>query len=470
MKQFMLAGVSSGVGKTTMTLAVLKALSNLGYQVQPYKVGPDYIDTAYHSRITGRSSRNLDSFMVADSRALAWSYSKWHQAVDVAVVEGVMGLFDGLGTDRDCASSADVAKKLGIPVILVIDGKATSTSAAAMVHGFASFDPELALVGVLVNRVASEGHYQLIKGAIERYTSVPVLGYLPKDDCLELPSRHLGLIPDIELDYLEEQFERLGQLAQEHIAFEELLAKVDLPEQEMASPFVTKSYAPLTLAYAMDEAFHFYYEDNLDFLRQLGVNLIPFSPLTDQKLPEADAYYFGGGFPEIYAQQLMANASFRASVLEAHQAGYPIYAECGGLMYLGRALRIDGHDYEMVGIFDGLSIMTKKLKRFGYCQAEMQLDSLFGPKGTLVRGHEFHHSEFETEEMPVMNLEKSRDGQVVAQWQGGYQKKRTLASYLHVHFYQNQDLIHAWLTYIKEAKKDDIAGNLDSLSDGLAHR
>lgn len=465
MKQFMLAGVSSGVGKTTMTLAVLKALSNLGYQVQPYKVGPDYIDTAYHSRITGRSSRNLDSFMVSDSAALAWSYGKWHQAVDVAVVEGVMGLFDGLGTDRDCASSADVAKKLGIPVILVIDGKATSTSAAAMVHGFTSFDPELSLAGVLVNRVASEGHYQLIKGAIERYTSVPVFGYLPKEAGLELPSRHLGLIPDVELSGLEEQFERLGQLAQEHIDFKELLARVDLPEQEVALPFTIKSYAPLNLAYAMDEAFHFYYEDNLDFLRQLGVNLIPFSPLKDKELPKADAYYFGGGFPEIYAQQLMANASFRASALDAHQAGCPIYAECGGLMYLGRALRIDGRDYDMVGIFDGLSVMTKRLKRFGYCQAEMKEDSLFGPKGTLVRGHEFHHSEFETEEVPVMNLEKKRDGQVVAQWQGGYQKKRTLASYLHVHFYQNQDLIHHWLTYIKEAKKDDLTGNLDSLSD-----
>lgn len=452
MKQFMLAGVSSGVGKTTVTLGILKALSMMGLEVQPYKVGPDYIDTAYHSRIAKRQSRNLDSFMIPDARYLDWSYRKWHKDADVAVVEGVMGLFDGLGTDKDCASSADVAKKLGIPVVLVIDGKATSTSAAAMVHGFSTFDPDLEIAGVIINRVASQNHYDLIKGAIERYTDVEVLGYFPKNTAVELPSRHLGLIPDVEIAGLEKNFEILGQLATEHIDLERLLAKVEEDDKPQQNPFANADYAPLTLGYAMDDAFHFYYQDNLDLIEDLGVTLVPFSPLNDASLPEADAYYFGGGFPEIYAQDLMANASFRQSVLEAHEAGKPIYAECGGLMYLGKTLQTDDKSYDMVGIFEGVSVMTSRLKRFGYCQAETQVDSLFGPKGTLVRGHEFHHSVFETAEATVLNLTKTRDGQVVSEWTGGYQKGRTFASYLHVHLYQREALVHAWLSYIREAR------------------
>jgi len=298
MKQFMLAGVSSGVGKTTVTLGILKALADRGYQVQPYKVGPDYIDTAYHSRITKRPSRNVDSFMIPDDQSLAWSYYKWHGDADVAVVEGVMGLFDGLGTDKDCASSASVAKKLGIPVVLIIDGKATSTSAAAMVHGFATFDPDLDIAGVIINRVASHTHFELIKGAIERYTDVEVLGYLPKNATAELPSRHLGLIPDVEMDDLDRRFEELGAAAARHINLDRLLEKAELPDKRMTNPFHIRNDQPLTLAYALDDAFHFYYEDNLDFLRELNVRLVPFSPLKDKELPAADAYYFGGGFPE----------------------------------------------------------------------------------------------------------------------------------------------------------------------------
>lgn len=451
MKQLMLAGVSSGVGKTTVTLAVLKALSNKGYQVQPYKVGPDYIDTAYHSRITGCVSRNLDSFMMPDHKTLAWSYGKWHEAAQVALVEGVMGLFDGLGTDKDCASSAAVAKALGIPVVLIIDGKATSTSAAAVVHGFKTFDPDVFIAGVIINRVASQTHYDLIKRAIERYTGVEVFGYLPKQEAVELPSRHLGLIPDVEMDHLDKQFDLLGQLAERYIDLDRLLKRVDLEPLQLENPFKLTSYAPLTLAYALDDAFHFYYQDNLDFLKDLGVDLLPFSPLKDEKLPLADAYYFGGGFPEIYAEDLMANAGFRQSVLGAHDAGKPIYAECGGLMYLGRTLETANGCYDMVGIFDGVSRMTPRLRHFGYCQAKTKLDSLFGPKGSLIRGHEFHHSVFETDEEPVLAMEKVRDSQIVAQWAGGYQKKRTFASYLHVHFYQNEALLHNWLTYIQEA-------------------
>ncbi|HFI0344953.1 TPA: cobyrinate a,c-diamide synthase [Streptococcus suis] len=450
MKQFMLAGVSSGVGKTTVTLGILKALTEKGLRVQPYKVGPDYIDTAYHSRISKRISRNLDSFMIPDQAALDWSFRKWHQDVDIALVEGVMGLFDGLGTDKDCASSAAIAKKLDIPVVLIIDGKATSTSAAAMVHGFSTFDPDLTIAGVIINRVASQTHYELIKGAIERYTDVEVLGYFPKNIQVELPSRHLGLVPDVEMENLEKHFSILGQLAQDHIDLDRLLEKVDIAGEEPSNPFRTSKHFPLKIGYALDDAFHFYYEDNLDLLREYGVDLIPFSPLNDKELPEADAYYFGGGFPEVYAKELMENHSFRKSVLQAHQENKSIYAECGGLMYLGKELQTGEGSYDMVGIFDGVSLMTDRLKSFGYCQAKTQVRSLFGPKDTVVRGHEFHHSVFQTNEPTVLQLEKVRDGQVVSSWTGGYQTGKTFASYLHVHFYQNQLLLENWLRSIGE--------------------
>ena len=453
MKQFMLAGVSSGVGKTTVTLAVLKALTDMGYKVQPYKIGPDYIDTSYHSRITKNSSRNLDNFLIPDSNYLKWSYYRWHQNSDVAVVEGVMGLYDGLGTDKDCASSASVAKQLHLPVVLIIDGKSTSTSAAAIVHGFSSFDPGVNIVGVIVNRVASETHYQLIKGAIERYTDIEVLGYFPKNVQVELPSRHLGLIPDVEMDDLEEKFAILGEQAKKTIQFNRLLEKVDGASLELSSPFKFQHTIPLTIAYALDDAFHFYYEDNLDLLKNAEVTLIPFSPLKDQQLPEADAYYFGGGYPELFAKELSENLSFKQSVLEAHQKGISIYAECGGLMYLGKNLEIEGQVYEMVGIFDGTSVMTNGLKRFGYCFATTNEDSLFGPSGTEIRGHEFHHSIFNTSEKTVLDLRKERDGEVVSNWTGGYQKGKTFASYLHVHLYQNEQLLKSWIDYILESKK-----------------
>lgn len=445
MKQFLLAGTSSGVGKTTVTLAVLQALILKGYKVQPYKVGPDYIDTAYHSRISQRASRNLDMFMIPDVEALRGTYQEgWLQA-DIALVEGVMGLFDGLGTDRDCASSAAVAKRLGIPVILIVDGKSTSTSAAAVVKGFAEFDPDVAIVGVIINRVASQQHFELIKGAIERYTNVEVFGYLKKEDSFILPSRHLGLVPQEEMAELDQLFLDLGRRALETIAIDRILACCDSDIRPASLPFSTSVSLPLRLGYAQDEAFHFYYADNLSWLEKVGATLVPFSPLRDTRLPEADAYYFGGGFPEVFADQLAENVSFRQSVLEAHQAGKPIYAECGGLMYLGEFLEVEGALHSMVGIFQGVSRMTKRLKRFGYCRAVCKEDTLFGPKGTIVLGHEFHHSIFETQEQPVLHLEKWRDGERVASWEGGYQKGNSFASYLHVHFYQSENLFYQWL-------------------------
>lgn len=385
MNKILIAAASSGTGKTTVTLGIMHALKKRGLRVQPFKVGPDYIDTNYHQAITGVASINLDSFLIDDDAMLAALFEKHGQSADISVIEGVMGLFDGLGIDRDNSSTSFIAKCTKTPVILVVDGKAISTSAAAIVDGFNRFDPELTIAGVIINRVASENHFSLIKGAIERYTDVPVLGYLPKNTAVALPERHLGLVPKEEMTELETKWEVLGDLIAEHVDLDRLLAisktgaKLTVHPPEIQVP----DFSGMRVAYALDAAFHFYYQDNLDFIRSTGATLIPFSPLEEREVPDADFIYIGGGFPEVFAERLAKNKSMHESILAAHEQGKPIYAECGGLMYLGSSLEMEAESYEMVGVFDGVSKMTTRLRKFGYCIAEPLEDTLLGKKGQL---------------------------------------------------------------------------------------
>ncbi|MBC2191537.1 cobyrinate a,c-diamide synthase [Listeria sp. FSL L7-0229] len=443
MNKILIAAASSGAGKTTVTLGVMHALKKRGLRVQPFKVGPDYIDTNYHQAITGVASINLDSFLIDDDAMLAALFEKHGESADISVIEGVMGLFDGLGIDRDNASTSFIAKCTKTPVILVVDGKAISTSAAAIVDGFNRFDPELKIAGVIINRVASENHFSLIKGAIERYTDVPVLGYLPKNAAVALPERHLGLVPQEEMTELEAKWELLGDLIAEHVDLDRLL-EISKSSEDLvgvSQDIMLPDFSGLRVAYALDAAFHFYYQDNLELIRSTGAMLIPFSPLEDKEVPKADFIYIGGGFPEVFAERLAKNSTMRKSILAAHEKGIPIYAECGGLMYLGSALEMNDAQYEMVGVFSGISEMTTRLRKFGYCTAKPLEDTLIGKKGTAIRGHEFHHSVFETTETPCLQLSKKRDGEIVKEWQGGYQKGNTFASYLHIHFYQNPAIL-----------------------------
>lgn len=443
MNKILIAAASSGAGKTTVTIGIMQALKKRGLAVQPFKVGPDYIDTNYHQAITGVASINLDSFLIDDDEMLASLFQKHGESADISVIEGVMGLFDGLGTDRDNASTSFIAKCTKTPVILVVDGKAISTSAAAIVDGFNRFDPELKIAGVIINRVASENHFSLIKGAIERYTDVPVLGYLPKNAEVALPERHLGLVPQEEMTERETKWELLSDLITTHMDLDKLLEISKSSENLSTSKaqMQVADFSGLRVAYALDAAFHFYYQDNLDLIHSTGAELIPFSPLEDNEVPEADFIYIGGGFPEIFAKQLHDNKSMRNSILTAHEKGIPIYAECGGLMYLGSSLEMEGKEYEMVGVFNGISKMTTRLRKFGYCIAEPLEETLIGQKGMPIRGHEFHHSVFETTETACMKLSKKRDGEIVKEWRGGYQKGNTFASYLHIHFYQNPAIL-----------------------------
>lgn len=440
MKKVMIAAASSGSGKTTVTLGLLQLLQEQGLRVQPFKVGPDYVDTEYHTRVTGTASRNLDMFLVKDKARLQQLFEKEASQCDISVIEGVMGLFDGLGVDKDYCSSAGVAKQLDCPVLLVVNGQSASTSVAAVVKGFAEFDPQLTICGVIINKLASENHYQLIKKAIETYTNVPVYGYLRRNQGVELPSRQLGLVPDREIDDVLEKIKEVAEDMRETVEWERLLA--DLPEETVEyTPPHYLQFPHLTVAYALDEAFHFYYQDNLELLAAHGVRLKTFSPMRDSVLPEADLYYFGGGYPEEFAKELAENTPMRQAIKAKSEAGAYILAECGGLMYLGSELQTAAGSQPMVGVFEGTSEMTPRLRRFGYCYGRQRQATLIGQVGQEVVGHEFHHSDFHTQEPPVMEMFKKRDGVIASTWSGGYQKRNTFASYLHLHFYQSGDFL-----------------------------
>ncbi|AKP66206.1 cobyrinate a,c-diamide synthase [Companilactobacillus ginsenosidimutans] len=453
MKKFLIAGATSGVGKTSATLGIISALVQRGYSVQPYKVGPDYVDTKFHSRVSGHASRNVDDYLIPDDDTLKYLFEKDTQDIDLGIVEGVMGLYDGLGSDKDAHSTASMAKKLDLPVILIVSGKSISTSTAAVVKGFVDFDSEVNIAGVIINNVMSENHFNLIKAAVNRYCpNTPVLGYMKFNKELELPSRQLGLVPDDEVDSVDKKIQGLSKIVSETIDLDAILKLASSSKLEYQGTFeneINKLHPnKISIGIAKDEAFNFYYRDNLELLENLGVKLVPFSPVADKSLPDVDALWLGGGYPEEKSQQLADNTSMKQQIRDFSNAGKPIFAECGGLMYLGKDLNNeDGSRHEMAGIFDGSSHMTKRLRKFGYCQAIPEQDCFIGIKGSTVYGHEFHHSTFEPNSpeslKTILTMEKYRDGVLASTWVGGYQYKHTFASYLHIHFYQSVELAKA---------------------------
>ena len=445
---FVIAGTSSGCGKTTVTLGLLRALIARNLRVQPFKIGPDYLDSGWHSAVSGIASRNLDAFMLP-TPTLNGLFAKQMQHADVAVIEGVMGLYDGYGTDPNYCSSAAMAKQLGCPVILLVDGKAVSTSIAATVMGFQRFDPTLNIAGVILNRVNSDSHYQLLADAITRYCGIPVLGRVPVMADVALPARHLGLVPAQENAPQDERWQQLAQQLEETVNIDLLLnlSRLNSLPQGEAPVIPDAALADgLTLALAEDEAFNFYYPDNLELLEQAGVKIQRFSPLHDTKLPDCQMIWLGGGYPEVHGAKLAANIKMRESLQKAHQQRIPLYAECGGLMYLGESLTDgNGETHAMCGVLPGHSQMGKRLTRFGYCEATALHDTLLAKKGETLRGHEFHYSDFSGSLPAALDCCKWRDGVAISRWQGGFQHHATFASYLHVHFAQRPSLLNRWL-------------------------
>ncbi|WP_042278350.1 cobyrinate a,c-diamide synthase [[Clostridium] dakarense] len=445
MKKILIAGTNSGVGKTTISLGIMQALTKRSMKVQPYKVGPDYIDPSYHTFITGRHSRNLDSYMLDDEQ-IKYVFNSSSEDADISVVEGVMGLYDGIGIDLDNCTSSYTSKILKAPIILVINGKAMAASSAAMVLGYKELDKNVNIAGVIVNNVKTKTHYEIIKNAVEKYCGVEVLGYFPPNNEFSLESRHLGLVPSVEIDSLKTKFSNLADEIEKYINIDRVLEISESEEVETSfevDSFIKNSRVEnKTIAIAYDKAFNFYYRENIELLRDLGLNIKYFSPLEDKEVPNADYIYIGGGFPEIFGKELEANISMRKSILEAHKRKTPIYAECGGLMYLGEKLiNQENEEYDMVGIFKGNSKMTASLRRFGYSFGIAKDDTILSKKGEVIKGHEFHHSVFETNEDCAYIMRKERDKKIVDEWEGGYSKDNTLATYLHTHFYNNLNCI-----------------------------
>ncbi|MFC1943490.1 cobyrinate a,c-diamide synthase [Chloroflexota bacterium] len=433
MRAIVVAGTTSGVGKTTVAIGLMGALLRQELKVQPFKTGPDYIDPSYHTWVTGESSRNLDTWLLPHN-AVVELFTRAMAGKDIAVIEGVMGLYDGRFSLSDEGSTAELAKLLGASVLLVVDSRKGARSMAAMVAGYQTFDSSLRLGGVILNGIGSDTHLRLCREAIEHYTGIKVLGHIPRRDNLSLPERHLGLIPTVEgsvdegfLKHLVAQCEATFDIPQ----ILRLSEQAVIPEAEsVLFPPVRKP--PVTrIAVAKDKAFSFYYQDSLDLLEAWGAELVPFSPLQDADLPQGiSGLYIGGGFPELYAAVLADNGSARQAVKKAVRQGMPVYAECGGLMYLGRSIRdLQGNEYPMVGAIPVSSQIDSPRLSLGYRTVQALGDGPILRQGEIVRGHEFHWSVLESN-AKTYNAYRilEQDGR-----QEGFQKKKLLASYIHLH-------------------------------------
>lgn len=439
MKRIVIAGVQSGTGKTTVALGLMAALVKRGMRVQGFKVGPDYLDPTYYRQITGRKAFNLDGWMT-DRRYVRRVFAEAAADADISVVEGVMGLYDGYGPDSEDGSTAQMAKWLKAPVILVVDARGMSRSAAAVVKGVKEFDKKVWLAGVIFNNLGSPRHLDLLKEAISRNLSLPVFGGLLRDEALRLPERYLGLHSALEGALRPDILKRLIAAVEGHLDLGALLS-VAGKAPPLSAPAVPVCPARpgktrCRIAVARDAAFQFYYEDNFLLLEKAGVEIIFFSPLRDKKPPErADALYLGGGYPERYARELARNRSMMKAVRDFAESGRLVYAECGGLLYLCRSIQShEGQTFPLAGVFPFEARMHGKRQALGYVEAVLTADGILGKKGTRFRGHEFHYSSLGR--IPS----SARRQYAVAGRKGekerteGYVYKNVLASYIHVHF------------------------------------
>jgi cobyrinic acid a,c-diamide synthase len=434
----MIAGTNSGAGKTTITLGIMAGLTRLGYSVQPFKVGPDYIDPSYHTKVTGNPCINLDTSLTSPS-IVQESFIRYGTGKAIAIIEGVMGLFDGPEGSSNLGSSAEIALLLDCPIILVIDAKSMARSAAAIALGFLNFDSGINIAGLVINNVGSDRHKKLLKDAFQDFP-IPVIGYLMRDNRLKLSERHLGLIPVDEDEGIvndeifakeimnQLDYHQLVELAEKATAEKIRLAtkteKIVLPELKVK------------IAVARDMAFNFYYWDGLAFLEEIGAEFSWFSPVKDSKLPEdIDGIIIGGGFPELFLNMLGENHSLHQDIRRVYEHGMPIYAECGGYMYLCQGIySFTGDYFPMANIIPCQAVMGKKLAGMGYRQGTLASDSVLGNQGIEVKGHEFHYSSLigVPEIFPwAFHLYNTRQEKWVNE---GFAKNNLLASYLHIHW------------------------------------
>jgi len=436
-KAVMITGTHSGVGKTTVSLGLMAALTRRGMSVQPFKVGPDFIDPSHHTAISGNPSMNLDSYIMG-TKGVCRTFAKYQNS-DISIIEGVMGLYDGIESTQ-IASSAHVAKTLGIPVLLVINVHGMSRSAAAVVKGYQMLDPDVNIAGLVLNMVGSPRHRKLVEDAVRAEgIDIPVIGSLPSNRELTLPSRHLGLYMAHEQ---MQDYDKLADFIDANVDMNALLEISSIPDipknitinededKNRNKEIDMEKRFNVTIGVAMDGAFCFYYQEMLDELQKLGAKLAFFSPLSDD-LPDIDGLILGGGYPELFLDKLSSGRAL-TDIKKAAQDGMPVYAECGGLMYLGKSLEVKGKTYEMAGVLDARSSMVGRFQALGYTEAEVVCDNPLSLKRQVLRGHEFHYSITECDRDARFAYSMNR-GKGIEDAKDGLMVYNTLAGYMHTH-------------------------------------
>ncbi len=464
--RILIAGDRSSAGKTTISIGIMSVLRDIGYKVQPFKVGLDFIDPSYHTEVTGRYSRNLDGYLMSEN-AVREVFSHAIEDADFAVIEGVRGLFEGLEATSDIGSTAQIAKLLKCPVILVINARSITRSTAALVSGYKSFDPEVNIVGVILNNIGSERHGEKARTAIETYTNTPVIGEIPRNDAMKISMRHLGLIPALEgrrrLDDFDDRLGGIKNIIKEGVDIDKLVSfassaqPLEKPQENIFKARSTGSSPKIGIA--LDEAFNFYYRDNLELLELAGAELVYFSPVNDNALPQVDGLYIGGGYPELFARELEDNESMREAIKQASSNGLPIYAECGGLMYLTQEIKIEisekgnyhmaempGGTFKMVGAIPGRTLMGHK-RVVSYNIGSFVKDNVIGRAGASFIGHEFHHSEILDLPEDTTFAIKLERGVGIKGELDGILVKNTMAAYAHLHAASYTDFAKSFVDF-----------------------
>jgi cobyrinic acid a,c-diamide synthase len=449
--RLVIGATQSGTGKTSLSLALVHALTRRGLRVQAFKVGPDFLDPTHLAIASGRPCYNLDGWMSGEAY-VKQLFARASATADIAVIEGVMGLFDGADPRTSEGSTAEIARWLGAPVLLLTNAHGAARSLAATVKGFCELEAGLTIAGVVANHIGSDRHIAWLREALQSANLPPLLGGILRGAFPVLPSRHLGLVTGDERTLTPAVLNELADALEKSLPLEEVIALArgakSLADAAQRSPETLDRRVRLGIA--RDEAFHFYYPDNLEALRAAGCELVFFSPLHDEQLPkDLDAMYLGGGYPEEYAAALAANRDMRAAVRAFASAGHAVYAECGGLMYLAKTLETrEGQNFPMAGVMSAQTRMLPRRKALGYVEVTLAADSLWGRSGAVVRGHEFHYSELvgeptgKPEWRKVYTLQHRRSEKAVAE---GYQRGRILASYVHTHFASRPDAVRAFV-------------------------
>ena len=428
--RIVLAGATSSVGKTSITCSIIYALQKRGFSVQPFKVGPDYIDPTYLSTISKNETYNLDVWLMGQKQVLDSFVS--HSNSDISVIEGVMGYYDGFEGNSNYASTHHVASITKSPVILVLDASKTARSIGATALGFQKFHRNSRIVGIILNKIGSKKHEILCRDALEK-TKLPIIGVIPKNPILNLESRHLGLISTHDNKILKNKLEKISKIISESLDIDKILKIIKNPIPLLKNKQNLTKKTKVKIAIALDNSFNFYYDDNLNALRHYGASLTFFSPIKDKKIPKCDGLYIGGGFPEILGNNLSKNQIMKKSIKKLSEDNFPIYAECGGLMYLTKSITNNKKKYKMIGLFDAETVMTKKM-RLNYTKGKLSSKNILSDTLHRFRGHEFHYSQLESVSSDSQFAFNLDIGEGIKNHQDGLIQNNTLASYGHLYF------------------------------------